>query len=293
MHAGRVRATGRSSGSRSGSRTSRPDPWCGARTTPASSSSGRPRRSEMEEPACTPDPVPARGPVATICLSALASAPGPKPSCGLPGSSDGPSSNAPCLALAPGGACRAEPVTRLAGELLPHRFTLTASAAVCSLWRFPRVAPPGCYPAPCPAESGRSSSVATRGRPAGSSEPSLENPTGRIIRTTMRARRRHRVRCRCSRSPRAPSNPSARRRRSRPRSWHPVRPSRPPPRARPSSSSSTPTASRPITASRRSSRSWSAPISGRGSGGSTSSTASSTGTSGRRPTSATWSSSAP
>jgi hypothetical protein len=38
-----------------------------------------------------PDPVPARGPVATICLSALASAPGPKPSCGLPGSSDGPS----------------------------------------------------------------------------------------------------------------------------------------------------------------------------------------------------------
>ena len=51
-----------------------------------------------EEPACTPDPVPARGPVATICLSALASAPGPKPSCGLPGSSDGPSSNAPCLA---------------------------------------------------------------------------------------------------------------------------------------------------------------------------------------------------
>ena len=92
------------------------------------------------------------------------------------------------LGLAPGGACRAEPVTRLAGELLPHRFTLTARAAVCSLWRFPRVAPSGCYPAPCPAESGRSSSVAARGRPAGSSEPSLENPTGRIIRTTMRAR---------------------------------------------------------------------------------------------------------
>src|SRR4029450_9633447 len=68
------------------------------------------------------------------------------------------------LGLAPGGACRAEPVTRLAGDLFPPRFTLTARAAVCSLWRFPRVAPPGCYPAPCPAESGRSSSVAARGR---------------------------------------------------------------------------------------------------------------------------------
>src|SRR5262245_51121811 len=77
------------------------------------------------------------------------------------------------LGLAPGGACRAGPVTRPAGELLPHRFTLTARAAVCSLLRFPRVAPPGCYPAPCPAESGRSSSVAARGRPAGSSAPSI------------------------------------------------------------------------------------------------------------------------
>ena len=31
--------------------------------------------------------------------------------------------------LAPGGVCRAGPVTRIAGELLPHRFTLTRSKA--------------------------------------------------------------------------------------------------------------------------------------------------------------------
>lgn len=48
---------------------------------------------------------------------------------------------APLFGLAPGGVCRARPVTRPAGELLPHRFTLTATtvstAAVCFLWHFP------------------------------------------------------------------------------------------------------------------------------------------------------------
>ena len=43
--------------------------------------------------------------------------------------------------LAPGGVCLARPVTRPAGELLPHRFTLTARAeareAVCFLLHFP------------------------------------------------------------------------------------------------------------------------------------------------------------
>src|SRR5262249_3325687 len=33
---------------------------------------------------------------------------------------------APLFGLAPGGVCRASAVTRAAGELLPHRFTLTA-----------------------------------------------------------------------------------------------------------------------------------------------------------------------
>src|SRR5262249_36397499 len=52
------------------------------------------------------------------------------------------------LGLAPGGVYRATPVTRDAGGLLPHRFTLTVSgrgrtrrAAFCGT--FPRVAP-GC-----------------------------------------------------------------------------------------------------------------------------------------------------
>ncbi|PRY18788.1 hypothetical protein CLV70_14421 [Pseudosporangium ferrugineum] len=42
------------------------------------------------------------------------------------------------LGLAPGGVYRATPVTRGAGGLLPHRFTLTGTRpAVCSLWHFP------------------------------------------------------------------------------------------------------------------------------------------------------------
>src|SRR5262245_28883819 len=51
--------------------------------------------------------------------------------------------------LAPGGVCRASPVARAAGELLPHRFTLTARAtlpspcaAVCFLWHCPWGCPP-------------------------------------------------------------------------------------------------------------------------------------------------------
>ena len=71
----------------------------------------------------------------------------------------------PLFGLAPGGACRAARVTPGAGALLPHRFTLTCapdpetrrhrrSALCCAVLR---VAPTGCYPAPCPVESGRSS----------------------------------------------------------------------------------------------------------------------------------------
>src|SRR6185369_14545895 len=42
------------------------------------------------------------------------------------------------LGLASGGVCLATPVTRSAGALLPHRFTLTtARVAVCSLWHCP------------------------------------------------------------------------------------------------------------------------------------------------------------
>jgi len=57
--------------------------------------------------------------------------------------SGGPPVCAPLFGLAPCGVCRAAPVTRGAGGLLPHRFTLTATAgepdvaAVCFLWHFP------------------------------------------------------------------------------------------------------------------------------------------------------------
>jgi hypothetical protein len=72
----------------------------------------------------------AGAPVAAIHLGL----PSPTGSSGLPAGSDGPSSNAcaghhlaarALLGLAPGGVYRAIPVTRDAGGLLPHRFTLT------------------------------------------------------------------------------------------------------------------------------------------------------------------------
>ncbi len=63
--------------------------------------------------------------------------------------------------LAPGGVCLAKPVTRPAGEPLPHRFTLTAQnvtgrrfAFCCT---FPGLTTGGCYPPPCPTVPGLSS----------------------------------------------------------------------------------------------------------------------------------------
>lgn len=82
------------------------------------------------EPACKPDPVPPRdGAAATIHLGT----PSPGTSSGPPaGSGEQPSDTcAPAptrgagFDLAPGGVYRAVVVTRDAGALLPHRFTLT------------------------------------------------------------------------------------------------------------------------------------------------------------------------
>ena len=72
----------------------------------------------------------------------------------------------PLFGLAPGGVCHAVERCRRRGALLPHPFTLagvrTAGAArtrrrsaLCCTFR--RLAPPGGYPAPCPAEPGLSS----------------------------------------------------------------------------------------------------------------------------------------
>src|SRR3954447_12159577 len=63
--------------------------------------------------------------------------------------------------LAPGGVCLATAVSRRAGGLLHHRFTLTSApktgGGLFSVALIPRVAPGGCCPPPRPAEPGPSS----------------------------------------------------------------------------------------------------------------------------------------
>ena len=112
----------------------------------------------------------------------------PTGSSNLPGSSDGPSSDAPLFGLAPGGVYQASAVASRSGELLPHPFTLTGHSTLSkthpqspesrghdnpwiqgefsgglSVRRSPfcgtflPVAGTGCYPAPCPVEPGLSS----------------------------------------------------------------------------------------------------------------------------------------
>jgi len=92
----------------------------------------------------------------------------------------GTASGASLFDLAPTGVCRAGSVARTAGGLLPHRFTLALRLkepqAVCSLWHFPGIAPPGHYPAVCPAEPGLSSARDNpRPRPPGSPDASIFN----------------------------------------------------------------------------------------------------------------------
>ena len=71
--------------------------------------------------------------------------------------------------LAPGGVCLATTVSRRAGGLLHHRFTLTAAprsgGGLFSVALIPRVAPGGRYPPPCPEEPGPSSTPS--GEPEG------------------------------------------------------------------------------------------------------------------------------
>jgi len=65
----------------------------------------------------------------------------------------------PLLGLAPGGGCLAGAVANAAGGLLLHLFTLTPGEpeADCFCGPIRRIAPPGCYPAPCSVEFGLSS----------------------------------------------------------------------------------------------------------------------------------------
>jgi hypothetical protein len=83
----------------------------------------------------------------------------------------------PLLGLAPGGVCLAGPVTRTAGELLPHLFTLTVTAD-CFCGTVHRVAPPGCYPAPRSVELGLSSDGESRPRSPGLLEHRSNYNTG-------------------------------------------------------------------------------------------------------------------
>ena len=131
----------------------------------------------MEEPACKPDPVPGTEvPAAAISLGAQAGLPTAPPRrgspapCGLPGSSGGPPSNAACLALLRVGL--AEPARSPAPLVRSYRTVSPLplrGEAVCFLLRLREVTPAWVSPAPCPAESGLSSTArcaAAAARPA-------------------------------------------------------------------------------------------------------------------------------
>jgi hypothetical protein len=94
------------------------------------------------------------------------------PQATYPGASGEPPSSAPLFGLAPVGVYQADPVTRAAGGLLHHRFTLTCAwtdegsltrarrlghrrFVLCGTLR--RVTPPGRYPATRSLELGLSS----------------------------------------------------------------------------------------------------------------------------------------
>jgi hypothetical protein len=161
-------------------------PTCSINRHQSSQVRGRMLRSPREggdESACKPDSVGRVSGPAAIHLGL----PSPAASCGLPAGSDGPSSDA-CA----GGMLEHPPFWPCSGWGLPSRpshlrrwWSLTppfhpyrfAEAHRRSVFcgTVPRVTPGGCYPPPCPVESGLSSPLnrggpgSRRGRPAGSS----------------------------------------------------------------------------------------------------------------------------
>ena len=83
----------------------------------------------------------------------------PTTSSSLPGSKTGQATPFSLLGLAPGGVYTARSVTRPAGGLLHHLFTLTPYeyGAVVFCCTFRRITPPSRYEAPCFVEPGLSS----------------------------------------------------------------------------------------------------------------------------------------
>src|SRR5919198_1884414 len=118
-----------------------------------------------------PEPL-ARGPAAAISLSPSRRAPATsrylgRRSCGRPGSFGRATLGAPCLALLRVGL--AEP-DRSPGPLVGSYLTVSplpprSGGGLLSVALSARLPPPGRYPAPCPSESGLSSS--SRPRPPG------------------------------------------------------------------------------------------------------------------------------
>ncbi len=109
----------------------------------------------------------------------------PAASSGLPAGSGGPPSGTcagplagPLLDLAPGGVYRAAHVTVGAGELLPHRFTLTTGGpvAVCFLWHCPAGHPGSALPTTLPCGA----------RTFLDGDRSPTRPSGRLVRRTSR-----------------------------------------------------------------------------------------------------------
>jgi len=99
--------------------------------------------------------------------------------------------------LAPTGGCRAAPVTRKRGGLLPHRFTLAGHRpAVCSLWPCPSPRGAQALPGSLPLELGLSSGPKARDRhtprPEGSRRrhrrPPSVMPTPAAVRPAWRRR---------------------------------------------------------------------------------------------------------
>jgi hypothetical protein len=117
----------------------------------------------------------------------------PTTSCGLPGSSGGQPSNAPCLTLLRVGFT--EPPR--SPWALVVSYTTVSPLPPVARWRsvlcgtFPRVTPGGRCPPPCPVEPGLSSAsnprVTRRGRPAGSSAVRNRVPVIRRARTALSA----------------------------------------------------------------------------------------------------------